>query len=70
MTNIAATPMYIKNLKIFFWPMTLKLGKLHPVHKFYPDGLNYDPGLALTRSKYFGFAVTSFRPSSINILQR
>ena len=52
MTNMAAMPIYGKNLKNFFSrtnrPMALKLSMYHCVWEFYQSYSNYDPGLPLT----------------------
>ena len=53
MTNIAAMPIYGKNLKKIFFsrtnrPMTLKLSMKHCLCKYYQSCSNYDPGLILT----------------------
>ena len=53
MTNMAAIPIYGKNLKKVFFSrtngqMTLKLGMQHCLCKYYQDCSNYDPGLTLT----------------------
>ena len=52
MTNMAAMPIYDKNLKFFFFsrtnrPMTLKLCMLHWLCKYYQGSSNYYPGLIL-----------------------
>ena len=51
-TNMAAMPIYGKNLKKTFCsrinrPMTLKLSLLHHVWEYYQNYSNYDPGLTL-----------------------
>ena len=53
MTNMAAMPIYGRNLKKIFFSrtnrlMTLKLGMWHCLCKYYQDCSNYDPGLNLT----------------------
>ena len=52
MTNMAAMPIYGKNLKKIFSrsnrPMTLKLGMQHCLCEYYHGYSNYDPGLTLT----------------------
>ena len=48
MTNMAAMPIYGKNLKKSFSPMILKLGMLHCLCEYYQGCLNYNPGLILT----------------------
>ena len=52
MTNMAALPIYGKNIKIFFSgtkrPMTLKLGMQHCVLEYYQICLNDDPWLTMT----------------------
>ena len=53
MTNMAAMPIYGKNLKKIFFsrtnrPMTLKLGMLHCPCEYYQGSSYYDPGLTLT----------------------
>ena len=52
MIKMAATPIYGKNLKIFFSgtkrPMTFKLGMQHLVLKYYQVCSNYDPDLTMT----------------------
>ena len=52
-TNMAAMPIYGKNLKKIFFsrtnrPMTLKRSMKHCLCKYYQDCSNYDPGLTLT----------------------
>ena len=65
MTNMAAMPIYGKNLKKNFSsrtsrPMTLKLRMKHFLCKYYQSCSNYDPGLTLThfmpRSKLVTYA--------------
>ena len=53
MTNMAAMPIYSKNLKKIFFsrtnrPMTLKLCMEHGLCKYYQGCSNYHPGLTLT----------------------
>ena len=53
MTNMAAMPIYGKNLKKTFFsrtnrPMTLKLSMQHCVWEYYQSYSNYDSGLTLT----------------------
>ena len=52
MTNMAAMPIYGKNLKkklfITSRPLTLKLGTKHRVWEYYQSYSNYDSGLTLT----------------------
>ena len=53
MTNMAAMPIYVKNLKKIPFPrsnepMTLKLGMSHCLCNSYQDCSNYDPGVTLT----------------------
>ena len=52
MTNMAAMPIYGKNLKKSFSrtnrPITLKLSMWHCLCKYYQSCLHYDPGLTLT----------------------
>ena len=53
MTNMAAMPIYNKNLRNIFFSrtnrsMTLKLGMLHCLCEYYQGYSNYDPGLNLT----------------------
>ena len=52
-TNMAAMPIYGKNLKKIFLsrtnrPMTLKLSMWHSLCEYYQGCSNYDPGLTLT----------------------
>ena len=50
MTNMAAMPIYGKNLKKSSSPepMTLKLSMCHRVWEYYQGYTNYDPGLTMT----------------------
>ena len=53
MINIAAMPIYGKNIKKVFYsrpnrPMTLKLSMWHCIWEYYQSCSNYDPGLTLT----------------------
>ena len=53
LTNMAAMPIYSKNLKKIFFsrsnrPMILKLGMLHCLCEYYQGCSDYDPGLTLT----------------------
>ena len=53
MTNMAAIPIYGKNLKKKIFsrtntPMILKLSMLHCVWEYYQSCSNYDPGVTLS----------------------